>query len=188
MTPAQLATFKAAILAETASEFIALRTNNDEQGMADWYNTAVSPAIYAWDPQALVDRIHDSIDDTKYTPADAPDGTAAQTNRCLYIAIKQMNLQTMLNGRFTIDATKSNVRTKLKDATTAVPAGTNGANVSPGGGSGVNVLTALRRNAPVSRFEKLFSAGTQTTGTVAGEVLVIEGNATAQNISDALRS
>lgn len=46
MTPEQLATLKAAILAETNPAFVTMRTANDEQGMADWYND--SSAVYVW--------------------------------------------------------------------------------------------------------------------------------------------
>lgn len=38
LTPAQLTTLKAAILAETTPALVTLRQANDEQGMADFYN------------------------------------------------------------------------------------------------------------------------------------------------------
>lgn len=46
MTPAQLTTLKAAILAETAPAFVALRNGNETGQMADWFN--VASTFVAW--------------------------------------------------------------------------------------------------------------------------------------------
>ena len=66
----------------------------------------------------------------------------------------------------------------------SIPAGASGANVHPGGASGVNVLNACLRISPCTRVEKLFSAGPATTGTVTGEVLVIEGDISYTELID----
>jgi len=173
LTTEQKATLKTFIQADTALN--TLLVDGNLSGLADALNAEHSPTTKAWDRAVPVDRISDAIDDTKYTPADAPDGTALYQNRALYITIKQMNLQTKILGRETVDATKVTVRAGLRDSVISIPAGVAGANVHPGGASGVNVMNACLRPEPVTRVEKLFSAGPATTGTVAGEVLVIEG-------------
>ncbi len=48
LTPAQLLTLKAAILAETDPAFVAARTAFATQAMADWLNVAVAPTFYLW--------------------------------------------------------------------------------------------------------------------------------------------
>ena len=48
MTPAQLTTLKAAILAETNAGFVEARTNGQTSRMAAFYNTQASPAFYIW--------------------------------------------------------------------------------------------------------------------------------------------
>jgi len=182
LTTAQKATLKTFIQADTALN--TLLVDGNLSGLADALNAEHTPTTKAWDRAVPVDRISDAIDDTKYTPADAPDGTALYQNRALYINIKQMNLQTKVLGRETIDATKAIVRAGLKDSVTAIPAGASGANVHPGGASGVNVMNACLRINPCTRVEKLFSAGPATTGTVTGEVLVIEGEISYTELID----
>ena len=48
LTPAQLTTLKAAILAETDPTFVALRVATNETGMAAWYNADTVPVFVAW--------------------------------------------------------------------------------------------------------------------------------------------
>lgn len=180
MTPAQLATLKADILAnpDLASQPL---TNLGSIAIRDLYNTASTTDV--WRTEAPVKDIYDAIDWSKFTPADAADGTAIYTNRVLLIQTKQMNLQSMLQGRATVDASKANVRAGLRDAVIALPAGAAGASVAAGGASGVTVLTALTRKA--TRFEKLFSTSTATTGTVTANLLVLEGSVSSDDIQTA---
>lgn len=173
LTQNQLDALRADILAnqDTSAAYAA----GDRALLADLYNAPASPAVSAWDTAVSVERVHNAIDDTKYTPADAPVGDLLYLARATAIQIKQMNLQTLVMGQDYLNGTIANVRTKLKDATTGVPAGVNGANTNPGGAAGANVLNALLRPSPVTRIEKLLSAGPQTTGTVTGEVLTETG-------------
>ena len=127
--------------------------------------------------------IYDAIDWSKYTPSDAADGTAIQTNRLLSIQAKQMNLQNMLQGRDTIDASKANIRAGLRDAVTQLPAGASGAMVASGGTSGSAVLAACMRKA--TRFEKLFSTGPVTTGSTSANLLVLEGQLSSDDAQTA---
>lgn len=173
LTDTQYSALKAHI--QTNQDLAALVTAGEYGPVADALNLPYSPETRAWDRFVAIDRIHDAIDYTKYTPADAPNETLLGLQRMGAINIKQMNLQTMTMGREFLDASKANVRNGLKDATTAVPAGPNGANVHPGGGSGVAVMSACLREALVTKVEKLFSAGPATTGAVTAEALTFEG-------------
>lgn len=178
LTDAQLVTLKAAILAETDPAFVEHRTNGSNVMMAAFFNSENPVLKKAWDKLTPVDRISDAIDDTKYTPADAPDGTMLYQNRALAITIKQMNLQTKILGQRTVDATKATVRAGLRDAVINIPAGVAGANVHPGGAGGVNVMNACLRPKPMTRAEVMFNAGTQTTGSVTGYLLNVDGDIT----------
>lgn len=184
LTPAQLTTLKAAILAETTPVFVTLRQANDEQGMADYYNADSGTVV--WQTAVLVSAVQDAVDYTAYTPNGTIDGTAVVTNRMLAAQTKQINLQLMLQGKTTLDAKPSRVRTALLDATTNLPTGNNGALQSAAGVDGVRVLNALTR--PATRGERLYTLSATQTGSVSAFRLTFEGSITAQNISDALRA
>lgn len=185
LTTDQYTALKNAILADSVLNQLPA-SNANSQTIADAFNAPASPVAQVWSKNVLADRIHNTIDDTKYTPADAPDGTVLYQNRTNVILIKQMNLQTKILGRTSLDATQPLLRTALKDATTQVPAGNGGANVNPGGAGGANVLGACLRVKTATRFEKLLSTGSQTTGTVSAEVLTYEGDITRDDVQYAL--
>jgi hypothetical protein len=184
MTPAQLTTLKAAILAETTPAFVTLRQAGNEQGMADFYNADSGSVV--WQTAAPVSAVQDAVDYTAFTPNGTIDGTAVVTNRLLAAQTKQINLQLMLQGKTTLDATPGRVRGALLDATTNLPTGTNGALQSAAGVDGARVLNALTR--PATRGERLYTASASTTGTVSAFRLSFEGSVTAQDVSDALRA
>lgn len=184
MTPQQLATLKAAILAETDVVFVPLRQANNEQGMADWYNGLTSPAWVAWRPTTSAADILDAITWASLTPADSPDATATYTNRALLCQAKQLNLQIMLQGRESIATGKLTIRQGLTDSLTNLPAGAGGALVDAGWLGAGKVKTAISRT--VSRAERLYANGTGTAGSPGN--VTFEGSITAQDISDALRA
>lgn len=62
MTPEQLTTLKAAILAETNAEFVEFRTQGATGAMASFYNVEASPAFYIWRSNYTPDLIADAID------------------------------------------------------------------------------------------------------------------------------
>lgn len=62
MTPAQLTTLKAAILAETDAGFVEARTLGQTSRMAAFYNVEASPAFYVWRKNYTPDLIADAID------------------------------------------------------------------------------------------------------------------------------
>lgn len=186
LTPQQLPTLKASILAQTDPAFVALRAANNEQGMADWYNAASGDLF--WQTEAPVSGIQDAIDYSAYTLSATIDGTAIQTNRILASQTKQINVQIMLQGRETFNAHPNRARAALLDATTGIPTGAGGALVSAAGTDGVRVMNALTR--PASRAERLYSSPSPVqTGTVSAyRVGSFEGSITLQDVSDALRA
>lgn len=185
LTPAQNALVKADILA--SGDMNTLPNNSDgSYEIARLYNLPASPTFAVWRTDAQVSAILDAINWSLYTPNDSPDNTATYTNRALNIQTKQMNLQNMVQGRDRLDCSKVNIRAGLRDAVIAVPSGTGGAATSPGGASGVNVLNNCTRNA--TRLEKLLataSQGSDTTGTVAAQVMGFEGTVSYTDIDNA---
>jgi hypothetical protein len=182
MTNAQLQVLKNAIIADPV---LAAKPNNSDGAfdIATAMNLPASPTANVWRTDARVQAINDAINWSLYTPADTPDGTAVWTNRILSIQTKQMNLQLMLQGRDTVDASKANVRAGLRDAVMQVPAGANGALVSPGGASGVNVMNACIR--PGLRIEILLKTSDVTTGGVTAAIMGYEGTISYQDVEAA---
>jgi hypothetical protein len=146
-----------AILATDMQANAASLNLGDTVGQAAFYNANAVPDYFVWNPSTSTKDVMDAITWANLTPADAPDGTAAWTNRALACQGKQFNVQTMLVGRDTIDATKANLVAGLQDALTNVPSGVSGASKS---GGWANVKIALTRKA--TRLEKLFATGNGT--------------------------
>ncbi len=185
MTPAQLQTLKTAILADPVLN--AFPNNSDGAfGIAALLNALASPDFMVWRTEVPVTDIFDAITWTNYTPVDSADATVIYSNRLLLIQTKQMNLQNMLTGRLTIDASKVNIRAGLRDAVVALPAGVSGASVSAGGASGVTVLTACTRKAKL--VEKILNTGNATTGSVTAALLGFEGTVSYQDVDIARNS
>lgn len=180
LTNAQLQSLKADITADPAFSGKPM-TSGAAYEIAEAYK--VDSGQKVWRTDASVPAIIDAINWANYTPNDAPDNTATYTNRALLAQTKQMNLQLMLQGRQTLDASLANLRAGLRDAVIQVPTGVGGAMTSPGGASGVNVMNILTRNA--NRAENLFASAPQTTGTVSAKVLVFEGVITSEDVQTA---
>ena len=157
------------------ADTLAAYNAGDRIALAALYNANASPEANVWDWNTPTDRIHDAIDYTKFTPVDAAAENLIGSQRLLMIQTKQMNLQNMLMGKASVDATKANLRAGLRDALINLPAGTSGANVQAAGASAVTAMTACTRPAKCSRLEKLFTTGQATTGTVTGELLLVAG-------------
>ena len=142
-----------------------------DTALAAYYNTATATDIWRTDTPA--DAILDAVNWDKYTPVDAADATAIFTNRMLAIQTKQMNLQNMLIGRDLLNTARPNIRAGLRDAVIAVPAGSLGAVVSPGGPGGSVVLAVCLRKA--TNAEIVLSTTTNgTTGPTTARVPVYE--------------
>lgn len=185
LTNAQNLTLKADITANAGALGNAIIERNGPL-IAAFYNAIASPDFFVWQTKAPVSLIFDSINWDKFTQADPADSTVLQSNRLLIVQTKQMNLQNMLIGRDTIDASKVNIRAGLRDATTALPTGAAGAVISASGASAATLLTALLRKATV--LEKLLNVGSATTGAVTGNLLGVEGAISGDQILVAMDS
>jgi hypothetical protein len=181
MTPAQLTTFKAAILAEADPTLVAARQAGDEQAMATWYNGATSSIV--WRSSTSADDLLNAIAWANLTPADTADGTATYTNRALACQAKQLNLQVLLQGRSSLATGKLNLRQGLSDALQNVPAGTGGTLLDAGWAGAGKVKATISRAC--TRAEKVFTTGTGTAA-VPIDLGSFEGTVNAQTISDAL--
>lgn len=177
MTPAQITQYTAAVKADILanSDLNAQPVTTDGAfEIARLYNLPSSPPLLLWDKVASVAAIEGAITRSAYTPNDVPDVTVIFTNRALAIQIKQMNLQAMLSGRTTFDASKLGARTSLRDAVINVPSGTSGANVQAAGASGVTAMTACTRTA--TRLEKLLAGASSPLGNVTASDAGFEGS------------
>lgn len=160
LTPAQLSTLKSAILAETDPTFVALRTANDENGMAGWYNAPTAPAWIAW-------RTDVSAEET----GNAWVGTDIDGMSALNMQRLQLLLASAPSGKF--DMSRSDRRAGFEN-----PFGTNQNNASR-----VAMRAAWKRT--LSRFERIYATGTGTDASPGTPG--VQGLVSAQNISDALR-
>lgn len=171
-SPVQQAALKAAIAANTTQVAYAgsqvqikdLPNAGDANfAIAFWYNQAASPAFHVLRTDVGVDEILDQVTWPNFTPADAPDNTVTYQNRAILLQTKQMNLQLMLQGRSSFDASRTTLRAGLNDATTNLPSGPAGASRS---GGWANILPVLRR--PATNAEKLFAVAASGVGTGVG--------------------
>lgn len=141
--------------------------------IARLYNEAAEPNFFVWKTNAKVSDIFDSVCWGRYAPSDSPDETPVYTNRLLSAQTKLFSLQSMLQGRDLINASKDNVREALLELVTAIPTGANGALSSAGGIDGINVLTACIRQG--TRIEKLLIDSMAPLGGVSAAVMGFEG-------------
>jgi len=188
LTSAQLTTLRNAITANPTWSAVP----NDPDGhlaLAQTLNAPASPTFSVWRTDCRVEDIYNAVNWAAYTPVDAVLGSDSgdtlhrKNGWLLSIQVKQMNLQIMTQGRATLNTAFVNVRAGLRDAVIQVPAGTGGANVSPGGASGVNVLAACVRNA--TEAEKVLataSQGSDTTGSTTARVMGWEGSLSADQV------
>ena len=167
---------------------------NDEDGdfsIRDLLNANASPAFKVWNPETSVTSILDAVDFSKYTPNDAiPTDTQLNNevwrSRAQASQIKRDNLWVILDvNNGSVNASKVNVRSGLRDAVIAVPTGAGGAATAPGGASGVAVLTACTRDAKV--IEKVLTTGPATTGTVTADIMGYVGDITKEDVGLARR-
>ena len=172
MTPAQLATLKAALIADPTAN--AFRQAGDTAGLGFWINAATSTVV--WRSSTPIDEVYNSIVWASLTPLDAPDSTALFTNRALSCQAKQINLQMLLQGQQSVASGKALIRGGLQDALQNLPSGAGGANLGAGWAT---VKTAMQRFA--NRAEALFAVGTGTAATPSD--LVFEGTASISDLA-----
>lgn len=183
LNPALRPALKAAILADpTLNGFPA--TADGASAIAALLNAPAVPAFPVWRTDAPVSDILDAISWATFTQTDAVDGTSNQTNRLLAVQTKQMNLQSMLQGRDTVNASKANVRAGLRDAVIGLPTGAAGAALSAGGAGGATVLAALIRSATLG--EKILAGVPAQTGPTTATLLQHEGPILYQEVVAAM--
>ena len=180
MTPQQLATLKAFILADPVMS-VQPQGGAGSNVVRDLLNAAASPAYFVWRSSTPADDVSDAITWASLTPVDTADGTATFTNRALACQAKQINLQIMLQGRTSVPTGKSNFRAGLTDALLNVPAGAGGALLDAGWLGAGKVKAAITRQASV--FEKIFATGTGSSGTPA--TLGVEGPVSGDDVQQA---
>ena len=138
LTNAQIQTLKAAILAQTAPEFVALRDSGATGAMAEWYNVAINPVQKAWI--------------TAQPPQDSDDAPDYSTFDSIY-AGKRESWGFFLE--YPRDFTRNKVRKWVTDVWGNATASSNAE----------AILQAATRNA--TRGEIVFGGTTKTTGTVS---------------------
>lgn len=176
MTPAQLATLKTDILNTPALSSL---ISSNPGAITTFYNEVAAGPYVVWQTAFSVKTAYDQIIWANLTPNDAPDTTQIWMNRSLACQGKQFNIQTILQGRESIDASKTRVRDGLQDGLTQIPSGAGGVLRSAGWTS---LQTAMQRNA--TNVEKLFATGSGTTGSPS--VMGFEGTVSDHDISSAL--
>lgn len=158
MTPAQLPTLKAAILAETDAAFVALRTAGATGAMADWYN--VASTFVSWRTDVTSDQTGNAWVGTDI------DGMSALNMQRLQLLLASSSI-----GIF--DMSRDDRRAGFEN-----PFGTNANNASR-----VAMRAAWKRFA--TRGEKLFATGTGTD-TTPGKFGSFQGSVTNSDIVQAI--
>jgi hypothetical protein len=188
LTTAQKAALRADILADAVFSQMPKEGDSDYT-IAAAYNATAVPDALVWRTDVPVRAILDTFNWGGFTPTDTvPDSVVdiaalqRHTARLLAIQTKQMNLQLMLQGRETVDASLPNLRAGLRDALINIPSGVAGAGVTVAGAGAVNALTACTRKA--TRIERLLATAQATTGPVTAWLMGYVGQVTPADINE----
>lgn len=139
MTPAQLATLKAAITANQT--WAAYPMSGDGYfDLARALSQEAVPTFWVWSTNADVNAIRAAVVWANLTPTDAPDGTQAWANRSLQCQGKQFSLQLIIPPTGTLSAADVNLRNGLQDALQGVRSGPAGASQDAGWAAVRNTL------------------------------------------------
>jgi hypothetical protein len=159
MTPAQLTTLKAAVLASQGAAIQSATATRNDTELARLLNLPSTFVVWRIDTPTV--ELIGAVKLANYTPIDAPDGTLLYANRCDVCALKRDNLR-MLFQREYITTQKLSTRQDLTDALTLVPAGAGGAAIDAGWLGAGKVKETISRFATVA--ENAFTSGTGTVG------------------------
>jgi hypothetical protein len=169
MTPAEQATLKTAILAETDTTFVELRNGGATKAIADWYNQP-HPSLRKWSSAAPWAGMQAVIDYSKYTPANANIPTdIAGLCKMVAILIKLTVQQNMLIGMASVNAKDVGTISGVLDTVTGIPAGAASAQVNPGGASGG--LVAATMHLPATKAQALFVTSSPVFGGVTASLV-----------------
>lgn len=177
MTPAQLTTLKAAVLASQDAAIQAAATTRNDTELARLLNLPSTFVVWRIDVPST--ELVGAIKLANFTPIDAPDDTLLYANRCHLCELKQNNIR-MLLSRDIVTAQKLSTRQDLTDALTNVPAGAGGAAIDAGWLGAGKVKETVSRFATVA--ENAFTSGTGTAGQPGN--LGWEGQVTINDIGE----
>lgn len=147
-TPEQNTILKALAAADPIAQAWVNDATADDQALADWLNTDTTK--YIWKTFTPSDDVFNEIVGANMTPVDAPDGTTLWTNRALMCQAKQLNIQTLLQGKDRLATSKANIRNTLSDALLNVPSGANGVAQSAGWAGVKAVISRIATRAEVA--------------------------------------
>lgn len=157
MTPAELTTLKASVLASQNAEITAAASARNDTELARLLNLPITFVV--WRINVPSTELVGAIKLASFTPSDAPDDTMLYNNRCALCELKQNNIRLLL-AREVITAQKLSTRQDLTDALTNVPAGAGGSAIDAGWLGAGKVKATISRFATVA--ELAFATGTGT--------------------------
>lgn len=164
LSPEQLATLKAAIIADPTAGPI--RLAGDTTSLLSW--CLGESATTVWRPITSGDVLRNAVVWANMTPAAAADSTQLWMNRALAAQSKQISLQTLLQNVAQVASGVPGIRAGLNDCLTVLPTKSDGTNQAAGW---IAVQTAMQRLA--NRVEALFAVGVGTPASPSD--LVFEG-------------
>lgn len=174
-TPAQIVAIKYAIANDSDMPSNPDAGNNPYL-VADLFNS-IDANTYYWRINTDAPEVENSTEWAKFTPVDAADGTALFTNRNLVCQSKQITLQTLLQGKTSVNSVKPNIREGFRVALTDIPSGVGGALVDAGWSE---VKVAMTRHG--TRLEQLLAGVSGTSAEPA--YTVYDGVISAQEVAD----
>ncbi len=163
LTTAQLATFKADMLANTDPEMTAERDAGSDAGVANWYNKTASPAFTVWRSGVGSSEIMNAV---TWSGTGGFIGRSQGERDCLALML----------SRGSVEPWRTNIRQGFAD----VFSGAQQAAVD----TRTNVTAVCKRSA--TYIEKLFATGTGSDASPA--TLVFEGEVTPTTIAEARMS
>jgi hypothetical protein len=192
MTPSQLTALRAAI--DSTPAWAAFPNTTDGHiDLAALLNKQAAPDFFVWRTNVPVSQILGAVDQSKYTPQDVISDAVADLAVLTRMQIREIRSQTKLMlfqnyvvGQGIVNCGPGVVRKGLNDAVTKVPAGVNGADVTPGAPV-ATLFGGLRRLA--TEAERVLVApadpGLDTVATVTARVMTWEGNVQASHVAAA---
>lgn len=177
MTPAQLTTFKAAILADP--NLTNLVATGQTGAIASYYQA--DSTFWVWRSSTPTGEIVDAVTWANYTPADAADATTLFLNRSQICMLKRDNMRAMLSADRLLTG-KTATRSNLQDALQNVPAGAVGALLDAGWIGAGKVKSTISRLA--NKLEAIFSTGAGTSSNPGN--LVVEQSPSIDDVDQAL--
>lgn len=191
LTASQLQALKAAIDATPA--WVAYPNTTDGNiDLAAVLNKPATPDFYVWRTNVPISQVLGAVDQSKYTPQDVISDVVTDLAVLTRMHIREVRSQTKLMlfqnyiiGQGSLNCAPGVVRKGLLDAVSKVPAGVNGADVTPGSPL-ADLFGGLRRLA--TEGERVLCAASDATDTTSGvtaRVMTFEGQLNSADIEAA---